>query len=899
MYLPRTLLSHLYTHLVRNTHPLSPPVLILVSLDPDALCACRILTALLKRDYIPHKVQPVAGYSELAAAGKDLVLPLTRQHGGQGGIVVCLGVGGLVDLEEMLGLDGGEDPETQMNMYDHGVEVWVVDARRPWNLQNVFGTGAMAPPEKQDAAITPAIAKRRRGVDGGKLLPSYTPGRGGIIVYDDGDIEQELNAEKEAFIALQDMPDINEEADDGDLDDESDSDDAVEDSQTRKRKTWSDDDAEEEANSDDDDLDRPYQRRRSNSNTSIPATPRSPASRHERMEMSNHPSSSQLGPVPSSPPLHPKEPSARSLRRKLLKMKRKHEAVLEAYYSLGTSASEPISSMLYSLASELGREDNDLLWLALVGMSSTELYGRSKTANSEARQNPWNLSRGDQIRDVLRDEVRRLNPVPASDIARERDEAGGIIPTHARSPTDNSIRLSPEPKFLLIRHWSLYESMLHSPYLSSRLHIWSDAGRRRLHKLLAKMGVSLAEAEKGYTHMDMELKRGLRERLLKFAPMYGLDGLVPPEDSHRHRHEGWGFVRSWGWQACLSAVDVAVITSAILEVGTEQIFETISAATPQTDFRMKVYSNYNSRMQALPTPPTSHNGDSSPSQSQIEQEAAITDPDWTTHRFFAAYDALSPSSTALRLLLDHVPTAQHLHRAILRTGSALISKHQIRHLRAFRMGVVREGPDVGLFTHPGALVKLATWVSEAISVLEAEKGAKRTADSGALVLAALDERRSVYVVVGLGGGDAASGRVRSRAEQKARADKKAAKEAKQAEKKAAKVAQRLQRKQARRERDEANGIFVDSDDEDASDAESLSSSSDSSDSEDDSDDEEEKVKRAQRGYGSNKFGSAFQEVVEETGARVRIDSFEHEVVEVKKEDLSGFLEALSFKGVVG
>ncbi|KAG9944971.1 CDC45-like protein, partial [Aureobasidium melanogenum] len=899
MYLPRTLLSHLYTHLVRNTHPLSPPVLILVSLDPDALCACRIFTALLKRDYIPHKVQPVAGYSELAAAGKDLVLPLTRQHGGQGGIVVCLGVGGMVDLEEMLGLDGGEDPETQMNMYDHGVEVWVVDARRPWNLQNVFGTGAMAPPEDEDTAITPAIAKRRRGVDGGKLLPSYTPGRGGIIVYDDGDIESELNAEKEAFGALQDMPDIDEDVDDDDLDADSDEEDAVEDSQTRKRKTWSDDDAEEEADSDDDDGDRPYQRRRSNSNSSIPATPRSPSLRHERLEMSNHPSSSQLGPVPSSPPLQPREPSARSLRRKLLKMKRKHEAVLEAYYSLGTSSSEPISSMLYSLASELGREDNDLLWLALVGMSSTELYGRSKTTNSSTRQNPWNLSRGDQIRDVLRDEVRRLNPVPASDIARDRAEAGGIIPTHARSPTDTSIRLSPEPRFLLIRHWSLYESMLHSPYLSSRLHIWSDAGRRRLHKLLAKMGVSLAEAEKGYTHMDMDLKRGLRERLLKFAPMYGLDGLVPSENSHLHRHEGWGFVRSWGWQACLSAVDVAVITSAILEVGTEQSFDFISAATPHSDFRMKVVSsNYNSRMQALPTPPTSHNGDSSPSASQLEHEASIMDPDWTTHRFFAAYDALSPSSSALQLLLSHVPTAQHLHRAILRTGSALISKHQIRHLRAFRMGVVREGPDVALFTHPGALVKLATWLAEAISVLEAEKGAKRTADN-ALVLAALDERRSVYVVVGLGGGDAASGRVRSRAEQKARADKKAAREAKKAEKKAQKAVLRAQRKQARRERDEANGIFADdSDEEEASDAESLSSS-DSSDSDDDSEDEEEAEKRKQRGYGSNKFGSAFQEVVEETGARVRIDSFEHEVVEVKKEDLSGFLEALSFKGVVG
>jgi cell division control protein 45 len=213
------------------------------------------------------------------------------------------------------------------------------------------------------------------------------------------------------------------------------------------------------------------------------------------------------------------------------------------------------------------------------------------------------------------------------------------------------------------------------------------------------------------------------------------------------------------------------------------------------------------------------------------------------------------------------------------------------------MGVVREGPDVNLFVHPGALVKLATWISEAISVLEAEKGAKRNSDN-ALVLAALDERRGVYVVVGLGGGDAAAGRVRSRAEQKVRAEKKLAQETKKAEKKAQKVLQRAQRKQARRERDEANGIFVDSDDE-ASDAESLSSSSDSSDSEDDSEDEEEAQKRKQRGYGSNKFGSAFQEVVEETGARVRIDSFEHEVVEVKKEDLSGFLEALSFKGVVG
>jgi len=73
----------------------------------------------------------------------------------------------------------------------------------------------------------------------------------------------------------------------------------------------------------------------------------------------------------------------------------------------------------------------------------------------------------------------------------------------------------------------------------------------------------------------------------------------------------------------------------------------------------------------------------------------------------------------------------------------------------------------------------------------------------------------------------------------------------------------------------------------------------SEESEEEEDDEEEEAREQERGYGRNRFGNAFQEVVDETNARVRIDSFEHCVVEVKKEDLSGFLESLSMKAVVG
>ena len=256
MYLPRALISHLYLHLLRSHHPLSPPVLILVALEPDSLCACRILTTLLKRDYVPHKIQPVAGYGDLAAAGEKVVQPMRMTKGGSGGVVICLGVGGLVDLGALLGLDSdlGQDHEES-----DGVEVWVVDARRPWNLGNVFGGRHRSSVDHQETAET---ARRPLGVENGQIQQSYKPGKGGIIVFDDGDIEDELGAEREAYCALAGMPDVdgNDELDSDASESESDSDGSIHDGRTRrKRKSWSDRDVEDET---EEEPERPRRRRR-------------------------------------------------------------------------------------------------------------------------------------------------------------------------------------------------------------------------------------------------------------------------------------------------------------------------------------------------------------------------------------------------------------------------------------------------------------------------------------------------------------------------------------------------------------------------------------------------------------------------------------------------------------
>ncbi|RHZ64610.1 cell division control 45 family protein [Aspergillus thermomutatus] len=860
MYLPRQLISHLYLQLLRSHHPLSPPVLVLVALEPDALCACRILTALLKRDYIPHKIQPVAGYGDLARAGEELVKPMQTHNGGSGGVVICLGVGGLVDLNEILCLSSPDDEVEDMG----GVEVWVFDSRRPWNLSNVFGGEAAA---ASADGVDGASRRNTRGVDKGCITPSYKSGTGGIVVYDDGDIEEEMNKEREAYCALLEIPEVDEDEEDIDGSGSEDDEELPSSSGSKKRKSWSGREDEDESDENDG---PPRQRRRSNSGSSIVA---SSPSRRLRDDHNSSNSSRSVTPASDSPsPTLPRQPSARSLRRRLIRLKRKHEKVLQKYYSTGTSYSEPISSLVYSLASELGREDNDLLWLAIVGVSSLELSGRTMSGvgisnSSESGGSAgWGGERGERVRQILRDEVHRLNPPDPYERDRDiRGEINGVIPTTARSPTDKSIRISPEPRFILVRHWSLYESMLHSPYLASRLHVWTENGRKRLHKLLAKMGISLSQCHQNYTHMDMELKRVLRQRLLKYAPMYGLEGLVPPDASGQvSSREGWGFVRCWGWKACLSATDVGVIIGAILEVGPEEA----PGATWDT--------------KRLSRPKSANEGNGAEDSTESDLSSLLP-------RFWSAYDALSLTSESPTLLLKALPLAQHLHRAILRTGTSLLSKHQIRHLRAFRIAVVKDGPDVKLFTNPGALTKLALWIAEAIRVQERERGdsvkiGKRRAAGTPLVLAGLDEDRGLYVVVGTGGGGGVIDYAAMHKRQEERRKKKEAKEKKQKE---------HEERRAQRAAERAQRGNDDDDEEEAEETEESSSESES-ESEDD-----ELDMRGNKHLLRNRFGIAFQEVVQETNTRVRIDSFEHCVVEVQKEDLGGFLEALSFRSVVG
>lgn len=127
---------------------------------------------------------------------------------------------------------------------------------------------------------------------------------------------------------------------------------------------------------------------------------------------------------------------------------------------------------MYTLVRELDRMDNDLLWLCLVGV--TDQYLRA------------------HISDLFY----------ASCYA---ELATCVESLNLQNGAVGTIQQSFEPRFLLFRFWSLYESMVHSDFLVARLQLTHSAStahcedslpdRIRVNELLTRIGVSLKESK--------------------------------------------------------------------------------------------------------------------------------------------------------------------------------------------------------------------------------------------------------------------------------------------------------------------------------------------------------------------------------------------------------------------
>ena len=115
--------------------------------------------------------------------------------------------------------------------------------------------------------------------------------------------------------------------------------------------------------------------------------------------------------------------------------------------------------LAYSLVQQLNKSANELLWLAIVGLTDQIVHERVENESyiQEAQS--------------LQSEVAALNQGSSDELVKEvEDEAGGGA-VQVREHVSSAMRLEnvQELRLFLLRHWSVYAAAKHSPYVYSRL----------------------------------------------------------------------------------------------------------------------------------------------------------------------------------------------------------------------------------------------------------------------------------------------------------------------------------------------------------------------------------------------------------------------------------------------
>lgn len=410
-----------------------------------------------------------------------------------------------------------------------------------------------------------------------------------------------------------------------------------------------------------------------------------------------------------------------------------YRAILSRYYNRGTGLGMSVAGMIFILAEALGRAENEGLWLAILGL----------TAQYAANAIPFDVYEK-QATSIASDVV-ALNPPLV-------DTTGGQSASSLSKPVsadDGRIRvIHDELRFTLYRHWSLESAMYHTPYVAGKLGVWREKGLIKIRGLLAKMGFSLIHSRQHYNNMPLDLRKSLTGRLEAIAPEYGLTELVFKS-----------FVRSFGFRSNpLSAGDTVEGLNALLVAATGLRIEiqddelTFSGVGPSSLdrgawggggtpisselFGAKRLWNIGGGSSSDSSAARGEDKETQPSGLDIGDDSGIVSEDAVaSHRqseawvrnFFIAYEALDfRRSSSLSMLSASLSLARSLHTAILGVGTSLIDKQSIRTLKSFRLAVLRDGPHLDVFsTQPAMLTRLGMWLTDALRDIVTEQERKK------------------------------------------------------------------------------------------------------------------------------------------------------------------------------
>ncbi|GBN14919.1 Cell division control protein 45 [Araneus ventricosus] len=196
-------------------------------------------------------------------------------------------------------------------------------------------------------------------------------------------------------------------------------------------------------------------------------------------------------------------------------------------YSQISYYGEPTSILMFNLAWKMSMDNNDLLWWAIVGL--TEQLVMNKTDQDKYIM----CATG------LQGHVSRHN----------RLESGAL-----NTASSMKITFDKELNLALYRHWSLYDSIMHSKYTACKFKLWSFKGQKRMLEFLAEIGLPLFQCKQKFFSMDMDYRNNVSGWMEDISEKYKLDKIV------------YGaFIVQYGFKGKFSATDVVLAINALLE----------------------------------------------------------------------------------------------------------------------------------------------------------------------------------------------------------------------------------------------------------------------------------------------------------------------------------------------
>lgn len=206
------------------------------------------------------------------------------------------------------------------------------------------------------------------------------------------------------------------------------------------------------------------------------------------------------------------------------------------YYHMGTFHGKPSGCLMYDLSHSLRKNTNELLWLACVSLTDQFVHERLTDERYQAGVME------------LEQHINSSGNLEAVNSVTLKDG------TKIRAPNVSRIAYEDEPRLMLLQEWTLFDSMLCSSYIATKLKTWSDNGMKKLKLLLARMGFALVDCQQKFQYMNLEVKRKMKDEFERFLPEYGLTDFY-------YR----SFLRLHGYRSRVSAADVVYGVTALLE----------------------------------------------------------------------------------------------------------------------------------------------------------------------------------------------------------------------------------------------------------------------------------------------------------------------------------------------